>query len=1038
MRQTGQQMGDDAERAGQQAGQQLGEGLVRGADGRLRNARGQFVSSARRIGDDAGDALGDGLADGAGEGADDAVDQAGSKLEQLKAVAGGAALAAGAAAGALFISAFSEAMDQSKITARLGAQLGKTPAEAQRFGKIAGQLYSEAVTEDFQGAADAIRATMSSGLLPPAATTQQIKEISTQVSDLAGTFELDLGQAANAAGQMIKTGLARNGRHALDIMAKGLQGLGPRADDIADTFNEYSTIFRNVGLDGQTAMGLIRQGMLAGARDTDVVADSVKEFTIEAVAGGERVRTGFESLGLSADDMVNKFAAGGPTAAKAFDTVLDKLRGIEDPAKRNAVAIELFGTKAEDMGDALYALDPSEAVKELGEVGGAAEKMGNALRDNAGSRLEAFKRGMQQNLVEFLGGPVLGSIAKVRTGLGRIWDEAGKGGTEGADRVVAFFGLVGQRLLAKARELGPKFITGLSQAGQKVAEFITSNPEAALKLSLIAAAIVGALMLLPVLVAGAIAASATLMMVSFVQKLISSLNENLTKWWAAFTAWVSRKAVEAPAVFNAVGTAIGAWFSSLWSRYIAGPVSRQWDSWMTSVRGLPGRAVAALNPLGTNLTAVASRAWQQFKDSAARKGAEFVSWVRGLPRRIASNLGSMGSLLSPQGRAVVQGLWSGISSMGGWLRSRIMGWARSAIPGPIAKALGIASPSKVTTAQGRWIARGLVAGLTGTQKQVRAASYKLVDIVRDSLGGKRLRNALKTINKGAGKLDWLAGWDAKLAGQLKTARKKVDDLVKARDKLAADVRKGVLDSANITQQDAGGWPQTAESILAGLKQDTAAAQTFAKNLAALRKKGVSGDLVAQIAQAGVDGGSAAAAALANANQGQIKQINAQQRMLVTAAGQAGSTAGNAMYGAGVEAARGLVKGLAAHQKQIEKQMLTIAKGMSKSIRKALGIKSPSRVMALVGRYTAQGLVKGVAAERSAVNSAMASLVDTPAPGSWDTASSSARRAASQRIVLEMRSSGRGEDDYLMERMRRGIRRKAGGDVDYALAGRRRG
>ena len=172
LRQTGERMGDDAERAGQQAGEGLGEGLVRGADGRLRNARGQFVAAGRR----AGDAVGDGLADGAADGADEAVQQTESRLDRLK-IAGAAA---GVAAGAILMEGFAQAMEQSRITGRLGAQLGATGPEAKRYGHIAGRMYADAVTEDFQGAADAISVTMRSGLVPAGATDAQIQSLSTQ------------------------------------------------------------------------------------------------------------------------------------------------------------------------------------------------------------------------------------------------------------------------------------------------------------------------------------------------------------------------------------------------------------------------------------------------------------------------------------------------------------------------------------------------------------------------------------------------------------------------------------------------------------------------------------------------------------------------------------------------------------------------------------------------------------------------------------------------------------------------------------------
>ncbi|MGW0550566.1 phage tail protein [Streptomyces altiplanensis] len=397
--------------------------------------------------------------------------------------------------------------------------------------------------------------------------------------------------------------------------------------------------------------------------------------------------------------------------------------------------------------------------------------------------------------------------------------------------------------------------------------------------------------------------------------------------------------------------------------------------------GLPKRAYNAVSNLGAQLRTAANLGFQRFRDAAATKVASFITWVRGMPGRIAAGIGSLGSLLYNKGMDVVTGLWRGIQSMGGWIRGQLMSWARSMIPGPIAKALGIASPSKVTTEQGRWIARGLIAGMTGSSKQVRSASQKLADIVRDRLApGKRRSTALSRINTDTRALLRLAGKETTLAARMKTASKAYADLIKARDKLAKDVREGVLSGANITQNDSGG-PVTGQSILSGLIGDVGQAQTFAKNLAALKKKGVSADLIAQIAQAGVAGGSAAAQALATADKGTIRQINAQQQLLKTAAEQAGSVAGNSMYGTGIQAAKGLISGLKSQQSAIEKQMLSIAQGMSKAIRKALGIKSPSRVMAnQVGRHIPAGIVAGIRSGQSAVDKTMSGLVSAPRPG----------------------------------------------------------
>ncbi|MEV8396264.1 phage tail tape measure protein, partial [Streptomyces sp. NPDC056650] len=302
------------------------------------------------------------------------------------------ALAAGVAAGALVAKGISLELEKAAATGKLKGQLGLTPQEAKKAGNAAGKLYAGAVTESIEDGAAAVRAIMSAGLAPEKATTKQLANLATKAQDLASLFEVDMPQAANAAGQAVKTGLVKNADEAFDVFTRGFQVMGPRADDLMDTFNEYGTIFRSMGLDAKTATGLISQGMKAGARDTDVVADSIKEFTIEAVAGSDKIRGGYKLVGLDADKMFKMIGKGGDSARTAFDMTLDALRKVKDPIDRNAAAVELFGTKAEDMGQALFALDPSKAVADLGKVGGAAKQAGDDLRDNAGAKFEQFKR----------------------------------------------------------------------------------------------------------------------------------------------------------------------------------------------------------------------------------------------------------------------------------------------------------------------------------------------------------------------------------------------------------------------------------------------------------------------------------------------------------------------------------------------------------------------------------------------------------------------------------------------------------------------
>ncbi|MGW4305070.1 phage tail tape measure protein [Streptomyces californicus] len=992
LRSSGQRMTRDSEDAGQAAGQALGEGLTRAADGSIRDARGRFVAAGRRVGQAAGDALGDGLRRGTEDGADDAVQAAEGGFSRIQM----AAAAAGVAAGAVLMQGIASHLEQTQITGRLGAQLGATPAVAQKYGQIAGRMYADAVTADFQSAADAISVTMRAGLLPTGATDKQIQAISTKVSDLASTFELDLGQSANAVGQIMKTGLAPNAKTALDVITKGLQNMGPRADDIMDTFNEYSVIFQRLGLDVQSATGLMSQGLKAGARDTDVIADAFKEFTIEGVAGSEKMVNGFKAIGLNSSDMIKMISAGGPQATKALQMTLDKLRSMDDEVKRDAASAELFGTKSEDLQKALLALDPSKATASLGTFKGASDKMGDSLRDNAGVRLEQFKRGMQQGVVNLIGGQVVPALMQFGQ-----WAQRNSGTLQ----VLA--AVVGGALIPVLVLMG---VTATVSAARTVAAWVMTGAS-----SLASAGTQVA--------AGARVVGAWLLMGA----------QALMQGARMAAAWVLAMGPVGWVIAALVGLGVLIWKN--WDKIISW-TTKAWDWIWGKIKSIGASIVGFF--LKWNLVSIFLRHWDRIKAGATEKAVQLIIWASKLPGRISAGIGSLGKMLVDKGKNVVQGLWNGIQAMGGWIKSKIVGWAKAVIPGPIAKALGIHSPSRVTREQGRWVARGLIDGLLGSAKQIKAAAARAADMVTDGLRpGKKRSKALGKISAGSKKLLALANREAKVAAQLTAAQKRLASQTEARDKLAADVRKGVLDSGNITSLDG---PATADTIINSLAARVAQAQLFAKQLAALRKKGVRADLISQIATAGVEQGAASAAVLASASAAQVKQINSQQAALVKAADAAGATAGSAMYGAGIQAAQGLVRGLQKEQKSIEKQMLAIAKGMQKAIRQALGIKSPSRVMAAIGRFIPQGLVRGIDGERAAVDRSMSALVDpsaVPVPTGAAAVSAGAVGGASApgRTVIEIRSSGSRRDDLLLEELRHAIRVR-GGDVQLVLAGKK--
>ncbi|MET9734280.1 phage tail tape measure protein [Streptomyces sp. NPDC006458] len=935
-----------------------------------------------------------------------------------------AAAGIGAGVAAALGAGIAAEMDLEAASTKLAAQLGIGPAEAAELSQMSARVYSEAWGDSTETVNEAIRGVYQN-IGKSTAAESGLEDVTTKALALAETFNTEVGPVTAAVGQLVRTGLADSADEAFDIITTGFGTSANKADDLLETLNEYSTQFRRVGLDGQTTIGLIHQGIVKGARDADAVADAIGIFGEVALGSSKATQAAFGSIGLDGLKIGAMMRAGGSQATEALQMTMDALRGTENKTTRLNAAQALFGDLANTQADALFALDPASAAAASGmdKATGSTDKLADAMDDSASKALTRFKR---TALLE------IGAVAGV------FLDFATENEAVMRPLMYTLLGLAGVVLVVK----GAMMVYAAGAAVVGAAHWLMDT--AAMKTTLgwlrmnavglwAYARIAGAAIVSGAATAAAWTGSALVAIGTWILSVIRAAVVSSVQfaimaakavWWAATMAaqWLIAMGPVGwviAVVIGLVALVIAKWDSvRRWTGLV-------WDWVVGKVASAVGRVLAVVTWMG-RIPGWVSGWFNSAKNWAVKKALELVGWMVSWPGRINAAIGSMRGLLVSKGMDVVRGLWNGIRSMGGWLRSQLYSFAKSAVPGPIAKALGIASPSKVTRAQGQWIARGLVLGMTGSRKQVQAAAAKLADIIRAALapGGRRTK-ALAKADFGTERLLRLADREAVVATRLKTATKRLDDLVKARAKLVADVKKGVLDSANITTL-AGQGPVSAETLLTNMTDKLAAAKKFAADLVALRKKGVRSDLIAQIAQAGVEGGASAAAALATASKGTISQINSTQAQIVAAAGKAGTVAGDALYGSGIHAAKGLVAGLKAEQKNIENAMLTIALGMQKAIKKALGIKSPSTVLAdQVGRWIPPGVVAGMQRTAPQLDEAMRTLVrpELAAPARPLTAPTMAPLMGAQaaggtaRVVLDIQ----GADSELKRLFRKMVR-----------------
>ncbi|MEU8264911.1 phage tail tape measure protein [Micromonospora sp. NPDC048999] len=327
----------------------------------------------------------------------------GAKLEKLwSGVKKGAAIAGAAIAAALIVG-IGDTLEQSKLQGVLAAQLGAGPELAGDLGKLSGQVYAAGFGEDMPAVTSAIRSAAQQGLIDmgnaaDAASQSTVKSLLT----VATVVEEETDRVSAAVTTMLQTGLAGSAEEAMDLLVKATQIGVNKAGDLMDTFEEYSTLFRSLGLDGQHAIGLLSQGLQAGARNADQVADGLKELGIRAIDGSEAAREAYKLLGLDADRMTAKIAQGGPAAAEGMNQILDGLRAMKDPVDQNTAGVGLLGTKWEDMRDAVLALDLNTAAAQMDGFTGATKAAGDTIQETAGQKLDRFKRAAKQALVDKL------------------------------------------------------------------------------------------------------------------------------------------------------------------------------------------------------------------------------------------------------------------------------------------------------------------------------------------------------------------------------------------------------------------------------------------------------------------------------------------------------------------------------------------------------------------------------------------------------------------------------------------------------------
>ncbi|MFF2437943.1 hypothetical protein ACFVU4_27890 [Streptomyces sp. NPDC058107] len=344
------------------------------------------------------------------------------------------------------------------------------------------------------------------------------------------------------------------------------------------------------------------------------------------------------------------------------------------------------------------------------------------------------------------------------------------------------------------------------------------------------------------------------------------------------------------------------------------------------------------------------------------RGGERVYDHRTSTRMTSGSGGSMVGAGQDAGRGLMAGL--GYAAAGVESAARKMA---AAVTAGIRSELQIASPSKKTRALAADAGKGLIVGLTGSKAKIAAVSKDLAKDIWSAFTGSKDNRLVAMVNRETKKLLSAASKRDALISKIKAAKAYAGELTTSARESSSLSGLGMEDS----QVSAG-------TIKAGLQQKLVRLKTFTSYINTLAKRGLSKTLLRQILDMGPDAGYAYASALAGASSSTLKSINSTQSQISKATSKLGQGGADILYDSGKNAGRGFLKGLESQQDAIEKQMLKIAKGMQKAIKKALGIKSPSRVMAELGRYATEGLAVGLTQPMPQLHQALGAITDTVA------------------------------------------------------------
>lgn len=271
----------------------------------------------------------------------------------------------------------------------LQVQTGMSSKEMEKYNGIMKEMYNKNYGESFDDIAQSIATVaQNSKEVDPA----KIQELTEGALTLRDAFGFEVNETMRVA-NMLMDQFGISGEEAYNLIAQGAQNGLNKNGDLLDTINEYAVHFKQTGRSAEDFFNMLENGAEEGTFSVDKLGDAWKEFGIRAKDTTNTTTEAYEILGLNADEMREKFAAGGESAKQATDTILTALFSMDDAVKQNQAGVDLFGTMWEDLG--------ADAIKALSDTNGEITTTKNSLEEINKVQYSGFKNELEQLKREF-------------------------------------------------------------------------------------------------------------------------------------------------------------------------------------------------------------------------------------------------------------------------------------------------------------------------------------------------------------------------------------------------------------------------------------------------------------------------------------------------------------------------------------------------------------------------------------------------------------------------------------------------------------